>query len=79
MPVTQLHNSTNNLPPGESSGPVSQLNMALGYRWTANRFALLNFSTKKDGEEGAVDFNWFHFKGENNYAAHNDISTTATL
>ena len=44
----------------------NELNMALGYSWTANRFALLNFSTKKEGENGYADFNWFHFKGENN-------------
>jgi len=52
----------------------NQLNMALGYDWTANRFALLNYSTKKEGEGGAADFNWFRFKGENNYVAHNEIS-----
>lgn len=44
----------------------NELNMALGYSWTANRFALLNFSTKKEGDNGYADFNWFHFKGENN-------------
>jgi beta-xylosidase len=42
-----------------------QLNMAVGYNWTANRFALFNFSTKKEGEGGYADFNWFRFKGEN--------------
>lgn len=42
----------------------NQLKMGLGYPWTANRFALLNYSTKKEGEGGYADFNWFHFKGE---------------
>jgi beta-xylosidase len=42
-----------------------QLQMALGLDWTANRFALFNFSTQKDGINGYADFNWFHFKGEN--------------
>lgn len=46
----------------------NELNMALGYSWTANRFALLNFSTKKEGDNGYADFNWFHFKGENPHA-----------
>jgi beta-xylosidase len=41
----------------------NSLKMGLGYAWTANRFALLNFSTKKEGEGGYADFNWFHFKG----------------
>ncbi len=43
----------------------NQLNMAVGYNWTANRFALFNFSTKKEGEGGYADFNCFRFKGEN--------------
>jgi beta-xylosidase len=46
----------------------NQLTMANGYNWTANRFALLNYSTKKEGEGGTADFNWFHFTGENNYS-----------
>ena len=41
------------------------LKMGLGLVWTANRFALFNFSTEKEGVGGYVDFNWFHFKGEN--------------
>lgn len=40
------------------------LKMSLGLLWTANRFAIFNFSTRKDGVGGYVDFNWFHFKGE---------------
>lgn len=40
------------------------LNMGLGLIWTANRFALFNFSATEKGEGGYVDFNWFHFKGE---------------
>ncbi|MGZ3831454.1 MAG: beta-xylosidase family glycoside hydrolase, partial [Mucilaginibacter sp.] len=43
----------------------NKLKMALGLDWTANRFALFNFSNRKDGEGGYADFNWFHFKGEN--------------
>jgi beta-xylosidase len=41
------------------------LKMGLGLIWTANRFALFNFSTQEEGEGGYADFNWFHFKGEN--------------
>ncbi|MEX6686248.1 glycoside hydrolase 43 family protein [Danxiaibacter flavus] len=41
------------------------LNMGLGYDWTANRFALLNFSTTEDGVDGYADFNWFRFHGVN--------------
>ena len=33
----------------------------LGLLWTANRFALFNFSTEQDGEDGYADFNWFRF------------------
>lgn len=44
----------------------NRLTMGLGLDWTANRFALLNYSTKKEGEGGYADYNWFHFKGENN-------------
>lgn len=43
----------------------NQLNMSNGYRWTGNHFALLNYSTRKEGEGGYADFNWFRFKGEN--------------
>lgn len=43
----------------------NQLQMGLGYAWTANRFALFNFNTKKGQAGGYADFNWFHFKGEN--------------
>lgn len=35
--------------------------MGLGLVWTANRFALLNFSTSPEGVGGYADFNWFHF------------------
>lgn len=37
------------------------LKMGLGIRWTANRFALLNFSTTEEGVGGSADFNWFRF------------------
>ncbi|MEO9022963.1 MAG: glycoside hydrolase 43 family protein [Ginsengibacter sp.] len=43
----------------------NELKMGLGYDWTANRFALFNFSTKKEGVGGYADFNWFRFSGEN--------------
>lgn len=38
-----------------------ELKMGLGLPWTANRFALFNFSTADDGVEGYADFNWFRF------------------
>ncbi|WP_423736003.1 glycoside hydrolase 43 family protein [Chitinophaga caseinilytica] len=41
------------------------LKMDLGLVWTANRFALFNFSTTKEGVDGYMDVNWFHFTGEN--------------
>lgn len=43
----------------------NQLAMGLGLDWTANRFALFNFSTEREGAGGYADFNWFRFKGEN--------------
>lgn len=50
----------------------NQLKMALGYDWTANRFALLTYSTKKE-EGGYADFNWFHFNGQNpSYSLNNN-------
>ncbi|WP_199139993.1 glycoside hydrolase family 43 protein [Pedobacter sp. ASV12] len=45
----------------------NKLKMALGYDWTANRFALFNYSTKKEGEQGYADFNWFRFTGQNSF------------
>lgn len=39
----------------------NMLNMALGLDWTANRFALFNYSTTADGVSGYADFNWFRF------------------
>lgn len=42
------------------------LKMGLGYDWTANRFALFQFSIKASGVGGYADFNWFHFSGSNN-------------
>ncbi len=44
----------------------NKLEMGLGLDWTANRFALFNFSTNEKGFGGFADFNWFRFKGENN-------------
>lgn len=37
------------------------LKMGVGFRWTANRFALFNFTTKKEGVGGYADFDWFRF------------------
>jgi Beta-xylosidase len=39
----------------------NELKMGLGLDWTANRFALFNFSTKDAGIGGYADFNWFHY------------------
>ena len=39
----------------------NDLKMDLGLPWTANRFALFNFSTKAEGVDGYADFNWFRF------------------
>ena len=38
-----------------------ELSMGLGLPWTANRFALFNFSTTQEGVDGVADFNWFRF------------------
>jgi len=40
----------------------NELKMDLGLPWTANRFALFNYSTSDNGVGGNADFNWFHFK-----------------
>lgn len=42
----------------------NELHMGLGLPWTANRFALFNFSTKEQGIDGYADFNWFRFNGK---------------
>lgn len=42
----------------------NDLAMKLGLYWTANRFALFNFSKTKEGVDGYVDFNWFRFTGK---------------
>lgn len=39
----------------------NELQMGLGLYWTANRFALFNFSTTEQGIDGYADFNRFHF------------------
>lgn len=39
----------------------NDLQMGLGLSWTANRFALFNFSTTELGVDGYADFNWFHY------------------
>lgn len=47
---------------GENYFPIgNQLKMGLGIDWTANRFALLNFTTSPAGEGGYADFDWFRF------------------
>lgn len=47
---------------GVNFTPVGNvLDMGLGLPWTANRFALFNFSTTQDGIDGTADFNWFRF------------------
>ena len=43
----------------------NSLSMGLGYAWTANRFALFNYSVAREGIDGYADFNWFHFNMAN--------------
>ena len=51
---------------GENFSSIgNELKMDLGLPWTANRFALFNFSTSADGIGGIADFNWFHFSTDN--------------
>lgn len=50
---------------GETYSPIgNELKMGLGLDWTANRFALFNYSTKTNGVGGYADFDWFHFTGK---------------
>lgn len=50
---------------GREFHPIgNELKMGLGLPWTANRFALFNFSTKEMGLDGYADFNWFRFTGK---------------
>lgn len=47
---------------GKEFSPAGEvLHMDLGYPWTANRFALLNYSETQEGVGGMADFNWFRF------------------
>lgn len=47
---------------GKHFKPIdSELKMGLGLPWTANRFALFNYSTTSNGVGGFADFNWFRF------------------
>ncbi|MNL45165.1 hypothetical protein D3C87_1677880 [compost metagenome] len=39
----------------------NDLKMQLELYWTANRFALFNYSKAKTGVDGYADFNWFRF------------------
>ncbi len=38
------------------------LEMGLGLPWTANRFALFNYSLTDEGKGGVADFNWFRLR-----------------
>ena len=50
---------------GETYFPIGNvLKMGLGFPWTANRFALFNFSTTAEGVDGYADFDWFKFTGK---------------
>ena len=50
---------------GVDFSPVGDvLKMGLGLPWTANRFALFNFTTRETGVNGTADFNWFRFNGK---------------
>ncbi|WP_278622617.1 glycoside hydrolase 43 family protein [Parabacteroides gordonii] len=50
---------------GQTYSPIgNELKMGLGLDWTANRFALFNYSTKTNGVGGYADFDWFHFTGK---------------
>ncbi|WFE86055.1 glycoside hydrolase family 43 protein [Parabacteroides chongii] len=50
---------------GKTYSPIgNELKMGLGLDWTANRFALFNYSTKANGVGGYADFDWFHFTGK---------------
>ncbi|WP_455593536.1 glycoside hydrolase family 43 protein [Bacteroides sp.] len=47
---------------GKNFTPIgNELKMDLGLVWTANRFALFNFSRTAEGADGYADFNWFRF------------------
>ena len=47
---------------GRTFHPVGKpFKMGLGLPWTANRFALFNFSKSDEGIGGTADFNWFRF------------------
>lgn len=50
---------------GKDFAPIGNvLKMGLGLPWTANRFALFNYSTTEEGVGGHADFNWFRFNGK---------------
>lgn len=49
---------------GREYHPAGELDMGLGLPWTANRFALFNFSTTDGGVGGYADFDWFRFTGK---------------
>ncbi len=47
---------------GKNFNPIgNELKMGLGLVWTANRFALFNFSQTEEGNDGIADFNCFRF------------------
>lgn len=50
---------------GSTFHPIGNvLHMGLGLVWTANRFALFNYTTEASGIDGYADFNWFRFSGK---------------
>lgn len=50
---------------GKDFHPIGDtLKMGLGLSWTANRFALFNFSTSEESEGGYADFDWFRFNNK---------------
>lgn len=53
------------------------LAMGLGLDWTANRFALFNFSTTGEGVGGHADFNWFRFQGQPRHAKRRPLGAAS--
>ncbi|MCO5949904.1 glycoside hydrolase family 43 protein [Mucilaginibacter flavidus] len=58
---------------GKNYHPIgNELKMGLGLDWTANRFALFNYSTNETGAGGYADFNWLHFSAINHSKEKNN-------
>ena len=50
---------------GKTYQPIgNELKMKTGLNWTANRFALFNYSTNVAGVGGQADLNWFHYSAD---------------